>query len=269
MGLAHAGQTYENICANPADYDGNAQYLSDGNCSTAIGSKNVWSNINWTTVTCSDLSESDTYTTLNSVGKVCCGGKRTICTPDYSKICKDPSKYTPDATYTNGPVGGKCGSYTVETWKNVTSWNSVQCSEFTGDSNNMQTAKGYLNTVFTKNCCSDKQNLCDKDYSKLCSDPSTYQGTKLWKSGATLDCDGMIKKYFQGEVNWTNPTCISEMETYSRCCSNDKTMCSKDISTSTTTAGPSKVEDTSNSVHLRSDTKVFFITFFIWIGLLH
>ena len=69
MGLAHAGQTYENICANPADYDGNAQYLSDGNCSTAIGSKNVWSNINWTTVTGEAISSNQSQEVEKTNGR--------------------------------------------------------------------------------------------------------------------------------------------------------------------------------------------------------
>lgn len=152
-------------------------------------------------------------------------------TPDYSKVCKDPSKYTPNATIT-GTGGAKCGSFTVSQWHNITNWGSLQCSDFTGDPSDMQTAKGLLTSShWGLSCCSDKQNLCDKDYSKLCKEPSTYQGTKLWDSNSNLDCNTMIKsKVSFSAVDWTNPTCISTMTAFSRCCSNEKTICWKDNS---------------------------------------
>ena len=133
--LAFASQPYENICANPTHYKGGALYNSH-NCSTYIGmlSLGTWTNVNWTTVTCSDLSESGTFNLLNSLGQVCCGGKPTICTPDYSKVCKNTSNYNGSATSAVSSM--TCDQYiqvysqSGNVFENI-SWPNATCSDFT------------------------------------------------------------------------------------------------------------------------------------------
>ena len=120
----------------------------------------------------------------------CCTDQKGICWVDYSRICKNPNNYVGSNTVN----GNKCDAVFpnlendnsgVKTFAGL-NFATLSCKDI---STKQAQVISYDN--IDTSCCSDGKSLCYQDLSKLCKNPSDFDGTAKWDkkgSGNTNVC---------------------------------------------------------------------------------
>ena len=244
---------YSSVCLDPADYNGSAVYAGTTTCDAYLTSSSgcvgcagqVFENVSWPNPTCSNFTATGpAMNLLTTAATICCGGKKSVCVKDYSRMCKDPSKYVGTniasgnvncdnalAYFTDFPSGYFYGI----------NWSNDTCSAFTGNTRTNLDAYARL-------CCSDEKSLCAQNYSKVCKNPANYNGSAVYSGTTTCDATMAIftvpsPTIHQGQniwenVSWPNPTCaeFADAPQYAgglsplmiigdKCCSDKQDMC--------------------------------------------
>jgi hypothetical protein len=246
---------YSSVCLDPADYNGSTVYAGTTTCDAYLTSSSgcvgcagqVFENVSWPNPTCSNFTATGSaVNTLFYVATKCCGGKKSVCAKDYSRMCKDPSKYVGTniaiyiasgnvncdnalAYFTDFPSGYFYGI----------NWSNDTCSAFTGNTRTSLDA-------FARLCCSDEKSLCAQDYSKVCKNPANYNGSAVYSSTTTCDAamaiftmpSPTVHQNIWENVSWPNPTCaefadapqytggLSPLMTIGdKCCSDKQDVC--------------------------------------------
>eukprot|EP00942_MAST-04A_sp_MAST-4A-sp1_P001044 g1044.t1 len=123
----------------------------------------------------------------------CCTDQKGLCWVDYSKICKNPNNYVGSNTVSG--MGTTCDTI----FPNLQSDNSGT-KTFAGVNfatltcKDISTRQGEVISYdkIDTSCCSDGKSLCYQDLSKLCKNPSDFDGTAKWDkkgSGNTNVCN--------------------------------------------------------------------------------
>lgn len=239
-------QNASRFCKDPSQYNGSSLLPNTGQSVACMaGIPHSFSGLNYATVTCADLSSQQKQDLSNqNIGGSCCTDGKDLChgiqNNDYSKMCANPSNYNSSAMFNGGGGLATCDSNAanVPDLVNV-SWASITCA-------GLNTAeKNTISTHFKSNCCTDGRDLCF-DFSKMCLNPSNYNGSAMFIGGGGLaTCDVNAAGVPQlASVNWTSMTCAglsttekSTISTYfkSNCCTDGKDLC---YVAPTTTASP-------------------------------
>ena len=188
------GGTCDQFISTASDENGNKKFANFG-----FGSgKKLWADAS----SCSDFTEDQKFLLkINSFATECCGGKTVFdsCktttnlesgTVDYSRICKNPNNYVGSNTVN----GNKCDAVFpnlendnsgVKTFAGL-NFATLSCKDI---STKQAQVISYDN--IDTSCCSDGKSLCYQDLSKLCKNPSDFDGTAKWDkkgSGNTNVC---------------------------------------------------------------------------------
>ena len=226
---------YKNICLNSSNYNGSATVTvyggATGTCDSRIASSSFQGK-NFATLSCindfdsGDVTKSNTQSLLRYYERDCCTDKKSICWKDFSKLCKTPSNYNGDGMHGNY----RCDYYLHS--QSGIDWNDPAST--TSDS-----VKYTIKQVGTA-CCSDGKSALHVDYSKICKNPGTYDGTKsVTIGGGTNTCDDVISQGEYKNLNFATLKCddfnsISKYDLENHyvpsCCSNKKSLCYRDFS---------------------------------------
>ena len=238
---------YSYTCLNPAAYDGSKLIGGGQTCNARYdyysGSGQVFNGYVWAAnSTCTggvnpllvgaEITNMGTDSTISRKAKYidltnrdgCCTDKKSLCMADFSNICANPATYNSSATKRVSGTYYNCdwlidfGMYGHDLGTAVT------CSDVASTSNPDEAASI---------CCSDGKSLCWKDYSKICKNPGTYDGSKsVTIGGHTNTCDDTIKHGMYKNLNFATLKCDDfnnkiDLENHlaPSCCSDTKSLC--------------------------------------------
>eukprot|EP00808_Paulinella_micropora_P007939 g23625.t1 len=144
--------------------------------------------------------------------------------PDYSKLCRNPSSYQPNALY-NKDNDVDCDSALYELMPQGVYVEMCEVPEMPA---RLEMA--------SQRCCSDGASLCRPDYARLCSDPTTYDGLRQANSDK-LTCDMLMADLTMGHdiSAWDCHTLPQDMKASlqvvaSLCCGAGFSFCHRDYS---------------------------------------
>ena len=178
---------YSNICLNSSNYNGSAT-IGSYTCDFYLAYQ---SDIDW-----NDPASTTSEINVLQWGKYCCSDGKSVLHDDYSKICKNPSTYIGTNIVTSMGTNN-CDEIMFLTMISETQYmfrnmpfSTLKCSDL-----KEQHAILTLEKRVAPTCCSDKKSICDRDYSKLCKDPSTYNKDGKFSKDVTGDEDNVCGGY--------------------------------------------------------------------------
>jgi len=249
---ASFAQDRSKSCLNPSGYSGSAsisiygntmtcdQYLSgvsiDGVVKVFSDYENTTSPSykNWTGVTsCSSNSftQDQRFKLLEEPFQTgCCNGK-SICYQNASRFCKDPSQFNASNLLSNSGQPVTCMTGIPHSFSGL-NFATLTCADLS-----YSQKQDLSNRNIGAGCCMDGKDLCHGvDYSKMCINPSSYNGSTIFTSpGGSASCDVHASNSPQlANVSWNSITCAglttaekNAISTYfkSNCCTDGRDLC--------------------------------------------
>eukprot|EP00943_MAST-04B_sp_MAST-4B-sp1_P009924 g9924.t1 len=160
---------YPHICANPNDF------ISSTGCIkqlSAIENHGLWNLQNFSCPT--NASERWSWLRYSYLANSCCANKMIACPPLFSKMCKNPSDYTP-VSWCTMSLAGFAGSKLYPYLKQLgTDKETASCKNIAS----AMLVPNLTHAGLEKPCCGNGQKrLCgEPDYSKVCFNPKRYMG---------------------------------------------------------------------------------------------
>jgi hypothetical protein len=154
----------------------NTTCLTQANQINSLDSNLVNSDWSSTDLTCDKIGNDRTTRNIlkNLVQQGCCGTteKKSLCWKDFSKICKDPSKYLPEKQPEKMEGQTSCKQLVENNlWLSQLDFSKeISCSSVSSEQKS-----NILMAGSAMECCSDKQSACSFEKKYICKNPEEYQ----------------------------------------------------------------------------------------------
>ena len=179
---------FSKLCKTPSNYNGDGM-LGNYRCDFYLTTQ---SGIDWSDP--SSAASADKQAFIVQWGKSCCSDGKSVFHDDYSKICKNPSTYIGTNIVTSMGTSN-CDEVMFLNMKSETQYTFRNKPFATLKCSDLKDSLYSLEKSVAPTCCSDKKSICDRDYSKLCKDPSTYNKDGKFSKDVTGDEDNVCGGY--------------------------------------------------------------------------